>query len=150
MINFTNKRLQLVYSVIPKGIERPVTAKEIKLKTGIPMRDVYSCINLLVTKYQVPIGGLRQDNKHGYFIATNKEELELAILPLERHTQRMTERLTALKQINVQELKILSKVILVDNDKRKEIELPEFGSLTVKSQHGKIILVETVNKTKLE
>ncbi|MEJ1326477.1 hypothetical protein QY881_08760 [Latilactobacillus sakei] len=54
-----------------------------------------------MTKYQVPIGGLRQDNKHGYFIATNKEELELAILPLERHTQRMTERLTALKQINV-------------------------------------------------
>ncbi|MCW8780265.1 hypothetical protein QY881_08755 [Latilactobacillus sakei] len=44
----------------------------------------------------------------------------------------------------------MSKVILVDNDKRKEIELPEFGSLTVKSQHGKIILVETVNKTKLE
>lgn len=150
MIKFTNERLQRIYAVIPKGIERPVTAKEIKLQTGIPMRDVYSCINLLVTKYQVPIGGLRQDNKHGYFIATNKEELALAILPLERHTQRMTERLTALKQIDVQELKILSKVILIDNDKRKEIELPEFGSLTVKSQHGKIILVETINKTKLE
>lgn len=101
MLKFTNERLKRIYAVIPKGIERPVTAKEIKLQTGIPMRDVYSCINLLVTKYQVPIGGLRQDNKHGYFIATSKEELALAILPLERHTQRMTERLTALKQIDV-------------------------------------------------
>ncbi|WP_076790328.1 hypothetical protein [Latilactobacillus curvatus] len=101
MINFTNKRLQLVYSAIPEGIERPVTAKEIKLKTGIPTRDVYSCINLLVTKYAVPIGGLRQEGKHGYFIATSKDELTEAITPLENHTRHMNERLTALKQIDI-------------------------------------------------
>ena len=101
MINFTNKRLQLVYSAIPKGIERPVTAKEIKLKTGIPMRDIYSCINLLITKYAVPVGGLRQGTKHGYFIATNKDELTEAITPLENHTRHMNERLTALKQIDI-------------------------------------------------
>lgn len=101
MIEFTNERLKRVYSAIPKGIERPVTAKEIRLKTGIPMRDIYSCINLLVTKYAVPIGGLRQEGKHGYFIATNKEELVVAITPLESHARHMEERLTALRQINI-------------------------------------------------
>ena len=101
MIEFTNKRLKLVYSAIPKGIERPVTAKAIKLKTGVPTRDVYSCINLLVTKYAVPIGGLRQEGKHGYFIATSRDELAEAITPLERHTQHMNERLTALKMIDL-------------------------------------------------
>lgn len=101
MIEFTNERLKRIYSAIPQGVERPVTAKEIKLKTGIPMRDIYSCINLLVTKYQVPIGGLRQEGKHGYFIATNKEELAVAITPLESHIRRMEERLTTLRQINI-------------------------------------------------
>lgn len=101
MIKFTNERLRLVYSVIPKGIEKPVTAKEIKLITGIPTRDIYSCINLLITKYGVPIGGLRQEGKHGYFIATSRDELAVAITPLESHTRHMEERLTALKSIDI-------------------------------------------------
>ncbi|MDG2977287.1 hypothetical protein KNO77_04485, partial [Latilactobacillus curvatus] len=60
-----------------------------------------SCINLLITKYAVPVGGLRQGNKHGYFIATSKDELTEAITPLENHTRHMNERLTALKQIDI-------------------------------------------------
>ncbi len=55
----------------------------------------------MVTKYAVPIGGLRQEGKHGYFIATSKDELAEAITPLESHTRHMNERLTALKQIDI-------------------------------------------------
>lgn len=91
-----------LYELLPKGMEHTITAHEISKITGIPKRRIYSMINILILHYDVPVGGLRNDGKHGYFIATNREELRRAISPLEHHAGEMLKRVEHLKQIDLE------------------------------------------------
>lgn len=71
----------------------------------------------------LPIGGLRQEGKHGYFIATSKDELAEAITPLESRTRHMNERLTALSRL-IFRGDMMVKIIITDQQQNKEYQLP--------------------------
>lgn len=76
------------------------------------MRDVYEIINTLIIVYNIPIGGLRSDNKHGYFIITNERERHEAVDPLAHHANEIMLRVNKIKQIN---LSTLSRTQLGDD-----------------------------------
>ncbi|WP_368277544.1 hypothetical protein [Lacticaseibacillus paracasei] len=98
-----NERLQRVFSLIPHGIVKPVTAAQISQISGIPIRRVYDCIQQLVMKYSIPVGGVRHDNQHGYFIITNEQERRAALLPLQSNAKELTRRASVLARLPLSE-----------------------------------------------
>lgn len=99
-----NERLQRVYSLIPHGIAKPVTAAQISRISGIPIRRVYDCIQQLVMKYGIPVGGVRHDYQHGYFIITNEQERRAALLPLQSNAKELTRRASVLARLPLSEV----------------------------------------------
>lgn len=93
--------IKAVYESLPRGCDHPVTATKISEQLNIKKRDIYSIINTLIMAYDVPIGGLRSDNHHGYFIITNEKERHLAVNPLEHHANQIMARVSKLKRINL-------------------------------------------------
>lgn len=74
MQTIASDELNRVLHLLPHGSERLITANEISQVTGISKRKVYNDIALLIDRYSVPIGGLRSEGQHGYFIITNEAE----------------------------------------------------------------------------
>ncbi len=94
-------RFSRVLRQIPRGIEKPVTVAEISRITGISVRSVHSIISELVTRYGVPIGGVRADGRHGVFIATNEAERLAAITPLQSNAAVIQQRVDRLREIKL-------------------------------------------------
>lgn len=94
-------RLTAVLEQIPRGIERPVTVTEISKATGIPRRNIYECINLLIMQYDVPIGGVRSKGRRGIFIATNEAERAAAVTPLANSAREIQRRVNKLQQMEL-------------------------------------------------
>lgn len=90
-----------VLDLLPHGSEHPITAKTISSMLNINLRDIYSIINSLIMHYDIPVGGLRADNRHGYFIITNEQERHNAIDPLEHHANEVMLRVSHLKTIEL-------------------------------------------------
>jgi hypothetical protein len=90
-----------VLQLIPHGSEHPVTATSMAKILNIPLRDVYSCIQILIMDKNIPIGGLRSGSNPGYFIITNELERALVITPLEHHIGAMSKHLSHLKQMDL-------------------------------------------------
>lgn len=88
-----------VLQILPKGMERPVTASEIASITGLTKRAVYEIISSLIKTYGIPVGGLREDGKHGYFIITTEQERVIALAPLKKHTSEMESRIKKVEEI---------------------------------------------------
>lgn len=93
--------IKAVYESLLRGCDHPVTATKISERLNIKKRDIYSIINTLIMAYDVPIGGLRSNNHHGYVIITNEEERHLAVNPLEHHANQIMARVSKLKRINL-------------------------------------------------
>lgn len=91
--------VKAVYESLPRGCEHPLTATKISDNLSIKKRDVYSIINTLIMAYDIPVGGLRSDNRHGYFIITNEGERYMAVNPLEHHANEIMARVSKLKHI---------------------------------------------------
>ena len=89
MPTITDNNLQRIVNLLPHGADRLITAKEISQATGINKRQVYNDIALLIDRYSVPIGGLRSEGQHGYFIITNEAERKQALTSLQNHTFEM-------------------------------------------------------------
>ena len=64
-----------VLRLIKVGAENSITGAEISLITKLAERTVQDIISRLITRYGVPIIGVRQGAFRGYFIPANKEEL---------------------------------------------------------------------------
>lgn len=94
-------RLSRVLAVIPKGIEKPVTVARISQMTGINARDIYSILRTLLMEYDVPIGGIRDKNSHGVFIATTETERAAALAPLANNATELTRRVAKLMTVNL-------------------------------------------------
>lgn len=93
-----NSNLERVYNLLPHGMDHPITAKELEKITGISMRDVYSIINTLIMKYDIPVAGVRS-GRQGYFIVTNENERQLVLKPLMSHTAKMEQHIKKLSNI---------------------------------------------------
>ena len=64
-----------VLRLIKVGAENSITGAEISLMTKLAERTVQDIISRLITRYGVPIIGVRHGTFRGYFIPANKEEL---------------------------------------------------------------------------
>ena len=64
-----------VLRLIKIGAENSITGAEISLITKLAERTVQDIISRLITRYGVPIIGVRHGAFRGYFIPANKEEL---------------------------------------------------------------------------
>ena len=64
-----------VLRLIKVGAENSITGAEISLITKLAERTVQDIISRLITRYGVPIIGIRHGAFRGYFIPANKEEL---------------------------------------------------------------------------
>ena len=63
-----------VLKLIKVGSENSITGAEISLITKLSERTVQDIISRLITRYGVPIVGVRHGAFRGYFIPANKEE----------------------------------------------------------------------------
>lgn len=96
-----NDELNRVLHLLPRGNERLITANEISQVTGISKRAVYNDIALLIDRYSIPIGGLRSEGQHGYFIITNEAERKQALASLKKHTNEMQKRIDKVSGIEL-------------------------------------------------
>lgn len=64
-----------VLSLIKTGAENAITGAEIALILKLDERTVQSIISRLITRYGVPIIGVRHGCNRGYFIPEDKAEL---------------------------------------------------------------------------
>lgn len=89
-------KLAEVYEFIPKGADHPISTKKLRDLTGLSERSLRDAIRSLVVEYNKPIGSLRKAEKHGYFIVTESDELNVAIQPLQEQVTDMQIRLKVL------------------------------------------------------
>ncbi|WP_125606364.1 HTH domain-containing protein [Lapidilactobacillus bayanensis] len=99
MNTIANDELNRVLHLLPRGNERLITANEISQVIGIDKRAVYKDIALLIDRYNIPIGGLRSDGKHGYFIITNETERKQALSSLRKQSIEMLKRIDKVDSI---------------------------------------------------
>lgn len=86
-----------VLAIIPYGAKAPIKAKEIELRTGVEISTIRKIISHLITEHNIKIGAIRTGKEQGYFIATNRQELDLAIRPLQAQINDMNRRISSLK-----------------------------------------------------
>ncbi|MBM6772797.1 hypothetical protein H5991_04690 [Ligilactobacillus agilis] len=87
-----------VLAIIPYGAKEPIKTKEIQTRTGLEIRTIRKIISHLITEHNIKIGAIRTGKEQGYFIATNRQELELAIRPLQAQINDMNRRIVSLKE----------------------------------------------------
>ena len=64
-----------VLKLIKVGAENSITGAEISLITKLSERTVQDIISRLITRYSIPIVGVRNGAFREYFIPANQEEL---------------------------------------------------------------------------
>lgn len=94
-------KIEQVQELIPYGSDHPITAKQISKLTAIPLRGVYGIVRYLLVHGNVPIGALRDDDKHGYFIITSEEERQATLAPLCSHAKEIEERISCIKTVEI-------------------------------------------------
>ena len=94
-----------VLRLIKVGAENSITGAEISLITKLAERTVQDIISRLITRYGVPIVGVRHGAFRGYFIPANKEEL----LDFYNQVQEEQKRLTVLLNADLESYKQLLK-----------------------------------------
>ena len=94
-----------VLKLIKVGAENSITGAEISLLTKLA-QDI---ISRLITRYGVPIVGVRHGAFRGYFIPANKEELLDGAKAFYNQVQEEQKRLTVLLNADLESYKQLLK-----------------------------------------
>ena len=94
-----------VLRLIKVGAENSITGAEISLLTKLA-QDI---ISRLITRYGVPIVGVRHGAFRGYFIPANKEELLDGAKAFYNQVQEEQKRLTVLLNADLESYKQLLK-----------------------------------------
>lgn len=98
-----------VLRLIKVGAENSITGAEISLLTKLAERTVQDIISRLITRYGVPIIGVRHGAFRGYFIPANKEELLDGAKAFYNQIQEEQKRLTVLLNTDLESYKQLLK-----------------------------------------
>ncbi|KPJ23046.1 hypothetical protein JavanS419_0011 [Streptococcus satellite phage Javan419] len=98
-----------VLNVIKVGADNPITGAEIGLMLKLEERTVQNIISSLITRYKVPIIGIRHGLNRGYFIPANKEELLEGAKTFYNQVQKEQERLSILLNADLTNYKELLK-----------------------------------------
>ncbi len=94
-----------VLHLIKIGADNPTTGAEISLVLKLEERTVQSIISRLITRYGVPIVGVRHGFNRGYFIPANKEELLDGAKTFYNQVQEEQKRLTILMNSDLETYK---------------------------------------------
>lgn len=97
---------------IKVGAENPTTGAEIALTLKLEERTVQKIINQLITKYGIPIVGVRHGFNRGYFIPVNKAELLDGAKSFYNQLQDEQKRLNVLMNAEPEEYKQRIKELL--------------------------------------
>ncbi|MBB1068750.1 hypothetical protein H5S40_00875 [Limosilactobacillus sp. RRLNB_1_1] len=76
-----NKEEQQILRLIPKGSTSPRPLQDLMKLTGFSSRKVRSIVNELIVKHRIPIGA-KYSKPNGYYIITNENERDHALVPL--------------------------------------------------------------------
>lgn len=98
-----------VLKLIKVGSENSITGAEISLITKLSERTVQDIISRLITRYGVPIVGVRNGTFRGYFIPANQEELLDGAKAFYNQVQEEQKRLTVLLNADLESYKLLLK-----------------------------------------
>lgn len=105
-----------VLNLIKVGADNPITGAEISLILKLEERSVQSIISSLITRYNIPIIGIRHGFNRGYFIPANKEELLDGAKAFYNQVQKEQERLSVLLNADLTSYKELLKGSLFSQD----------------------------------
>ena len=105
-MNKLDKEEQRIMKLLPKGIERPRTLKELmqwckNLKDKVS-RKVRLTINRLIVLHHQPIGAKYEHPNNGYFIITNDKERNIALAPLTSQIHKMTKRAQVISEVQLE------------------------------------------------
>lgn len=98
-----------VLKLIKVGAENSITGAEISLITKLSERTVQDIISRLITRYGIPIIGVRHGAFRGYFIPANQEELLDGAKAFYNQVQEEQKRLTVLLNADLESYKLLLK-----------------------------------------
>lgn len=97
-----DKEEQRILELLPKGIDRPRTLKELMKITGWSSRKIRLTINRLIVLHHQPIGARYELPNNGYFIITNDEERNIALAPLTSQIREISKRAKAIKEAQLE------------------------------------------------
>lgn len=98
-----------VLNLIKVGVDNPTTGAEIALILKLEERTVQNIISRLITRYGVPIVGVRHGVNRGYFIPADKEELLDGAKAFYNQVQEEQKRLSVLLNADLDSYKELLK-----------------------------------------
>jgi phage protein len=98
-----------VLKLIKVGSENSITGAEISLITKLSERTVQDIISRLITRYSIPIVGVRNGAFRRYFIPANQEELLDGAKAFYNQVQEEQKRLTVLLNADLKSYKPLLK-----------------------------------------
>ena len=102
---------QRIMELLPKGIDRPRTLKELMKITGWSSRKVRLTINRLIVLHHQPIGARYERPNNGYFIITNDKERIIALTPLTSQIREMSKRVQIISEAQLESEELyLSKI----------------------------------------
>lgn len=101
-----------VLSLIKTGAENAITGAEIASISGLDKRLVQKIINQLITRYGIPIVGVRHGFNRGYFIPEDKAELLDGAKSFYNQLQDEQKRLNVLMNAELEEYKQFVKELL--------------------------------------
>ncbi|MCW0934629.1 HTH domain-containing protein [Streptococcus anginosus] len=97
---------------IKVGADNPITGAEIALTLKLEERTVQKIISQLITRYGIPIVGVRHGFNRGYFIPEDKTELLDGAKSFYNQLQDEQKRLNVLMNAEPEEYKQLVKQLL--------------------------------------
>ena len=98
-----------VLNLIRVGADNPITGAEIALILKLEERTVQSIVSRLITRYGIPIIGIRHGFNRGYFISADKAELLDGAKAFYNQVQKEQKRLSVLLNSDLESYKALLK-----------------------------------------
>ena len=98
-----------VLNLIRVGADNPITGAEIALILKLEERTVQSIVSRLITRYGIPIIGIRHGFNRGYFISADKAELLDGAKAFYNQVQKEQKRLSVLLNADLESYKALLK-----------------------------------------
>lgn len=97
-----NKLQKDLFMMLPIGMDKLLSTAEIKRNLGIDRRSTMELIEQLIFEFNIPIGSMREHTKHGYFIATNKEEKTIGTIAIKQQADTMLLREEKVKTADIE------------------------------------------------
>lgn len=90
-----------VFMLLPIGLDKLISKQEIEDILELDERTIMGIIEILILKYNIPIGSFRNSDNFGYFIATNEKEKDIGTYSLTQQINTMKKRAERVKNADL-------------------------------------------------